>query len=89
MPLLPNALRGLTANRFDNETKVAEVACPVLVIHGERDRTISVAQGRAVFAAAREPKRLCLFAEGEHVLGEQTRWAHIEALSQFVTDLAS
>ena len=88
MPLLPRALHGLIANRFDNEAKIAAIACPVLVIHGERDRTISVAQGRAVFAAAREPKRLCLFAEGEHVLGEQTRWAHIEALGQFIAELA-
>lgn len=88
MPYLPRSLRALTGNRFDNASKVASIACPLLVIHGERDRTISVAQGRTVFAAAREPKRLCLFADGEHVLGPEAGWAHIEALSLFIAELA-
>ena len=33
---------------FDNLTTLARVACPVLFIHGDRDRTIPIAMGRAL-----------------------------------------
>jgi uncharacterized protein len=33
---------------FDNLTTIARVACPVLFVHGDRDRTIPIAMGRAL-----------------------------------------
>ena len=33
---------------FDNLNTIARVACPVLFIHGDRDRTIPIAMGRAL-----------------------------------------
>jgi hypothetical protein len=33
---------------FDNLHAIARVACPVLFIHGDRDRTIPLAMGRAL-----------------------------------------
>ena len=33
---------------FDNLNTIARVACPVLVIHGDRDRTIPIVMGRAL-----------------------------------------
>ena len=41
---------------------VGQLRVPLLVIHGDRDTVVPVAQGRALFAAAAEPKRLEIFA---------------------------
>lgn len=56
-------VRLLPWDLFDNLALVDEVDCPVLVIHSVDDRAIPVAHGRALFAAAREPKR-ALWLEG-------------------------
>jgi fermentation-respiration switch protein FrsA (DUF1100 family) len=50
-------------DRFHNLGKMNRVRCPVLVIHGDRDRTVPISHGRRLFAAAREPK-LALWLEG-------------------------
>lgn len=42
--------------KFDNLGKIANVNCPVLVIHGKQDATIPFHHGEALFAAAKEPK---------------------------------
>ncbi len=54
-PFLPVRL----LNRFGYQTAdyVSRIGCPVLVIHSRNDEIIPVAEGRAVYAAAREPKR--------------------------------
>lgn len=55
-PLLP-------LDRFPNLARVRALEIPVLVIHGTRDRVIPPSHGRALFAAAGEPKR-ALWVEG-------------------------
>ncbi|WP_420627175.1 alpha/beta hydrolase [Candidatus Leptofilum sp.] len=37
---------------------VPNLAMPLLIMHGEQDRIVPVAQGRTIFAAANEPKQL-------------------------------
>ncbi|MGA2133510.1 MAG: alpha/beta hydrolase [Bryobacteraceae bacterium] len=44
------------ANGFDTRRKVAAVHAPLLVIHGDRDRTVPYTMGRAVFEAGHQPK---------------------------------
>lgn len=48
-PLLP-------FDKFSNIDKLSKVSCPVLVMHGEADRTIPLAHGRALYDAAPQPK---------------------------------
>lgn len=57
-------------SRFEYATAeyVAEIPAPVLVIHSEDDEIIPFHHGRAVFEAAREPKRL-LVLRGDHNTG--------------------
>jgi fermentation-respiration switch protein FrsA (DUF1100 family) len=43
-------------DKFENIVKIADVKCPVLVIHGKNDRTIAFQHGEDLFAAAKEPK---------------------------------
>lgn len=53
-PWLP--VRVLARDRFDSLAKMARIAAPVLVIHGEADRIVPAAMGRAILEAARGPK---------------------------------
>lgn len=46
----------LFASGFNTRGKIAGVRAPVLIVHGDRDTTVPYAMGRAVFAAANEPK---------------------------------
>ena len=64
-PFLP--VRLLMRDRFDNLSKIAAVRAPVMVIHGEKDRTTPVDHGRAVHAAASEPKEARFYAEAAHL----------------------
>jgi abhydrolase domain-containing protein 17 len=47
----------LPFDRFNNLPKIKKVHCPVLIIHGTEDSVINIRHGRALFAAANEPKR--------------------------------
>lgn len=58
--------RLLPFDQFENERKLAAVACPVLVVHGEVDEVIPFSHGEALFAAAREPKRSLWLAGAAH-----------------------
>ncbi len=58
--------RWLLLDRYDSEAKIGAVAAPLLVLHGLRDAVVPAELGRALFAAAPEPKVERLFAEGGH-----------------------
>lgn len=58
--------RYLLADRFEAVRSVADIAAPLYVVHGERDRTVPVQYGRALFDAAREPKQALWLSDGEH-----------------------
>lgn len=64
-PVLP-ACRLMWDELWDSLTVIADVRAPVLVMHGEADGLIPAEQGAALFAAAREPKRLILYPNGRH-----------------------
>jgi abhydrolase domain-containing protein 17 len=59
LPLLP-------FDRFRNIAKLPAVGCPVLVIHGTRDRVIPFSHGPALLAAAPEPKLHLWVEEAGH-----------------------
>ncbi|KPK58032.1 MAG: hypothetical protein AMK73_09565 [Planctomycetes bacterium SM23_32] len=52
--------------RFDNRARVADLAVPLLVMHGDRDTLIPISQGRAVFEAAPEPKQFHVIRGAGH-----------------------
>jgi uncharacterized protein len=67
-PFLP--VWWLVRDRFDCVGKIARVGAPLFVVHGERDGTIPVKFGRALFAAAAGPKEAMWLPDAEHdVLG--------------------
>jgi fermentation-respiration switch protein FrsA (DUF1100 family) len=62
-PLLP--IRIIAKSRFASIEKVGQLRLPKLFLHARHDRTIPIAHGRKVFAAAAEPKEF-VELEGGH-----------------------
>lgn len=81
---LPGFYFDRMASRFDTEGKIGRARCPVLVAHGDRDRTISVDQGRAVYAAARPPKTLVIVPGAGHVLQVATHHDYAQQVVDFL-----
>jgi hypothetical protein len=85
MPWLPRFVRGLTRNKLDTVSKLPRVRCPVLVVHGDRDEIIPDAQGRRLFDAAPEPKRLLIIeGAGHNDLSIVGGGKYIDTLAEFV-----
>lgn len=63
-PLLPVGL--LLKDRYLSDAIIKNVHAPVLVIQGDRDEVTPVAMGKALFAAANEPKTLMIIAGAGH-----------------------
>jgi pimeloyl-ACP methyl ester carboxylesterase len=85
--LLPSSLAWVhyfTLNRFDSARKLASVHAAVLVTHGDPDPVIPTNQGRALYAAANEPKQLLIFSgSGHNVFGSGGN-AYLDVISEFV-----
>ncbi|HEX5709047.1 MAG TPA: alpha/beta hydrolase [Pyrinomonadaceae bacterium] len=87
LPFAPRWTHRLGRNRLDSARKLATVNCPVLIAHGERDETIPVEQGRALYAAAREPKRLRIVAgAGHNDLVATAGGEYLDELASFIRE---
>lgn len=70
----------LLSDQYRNREHIAKVTAPLLVLHGEQDEVIPVAMGRSIYAAANEPKKLELFAQGHHSdLFDHGAWQRVRA----------
>lgn len=67
-PFLPISL--LSRFHLNTRARLAQMKCPVLVIHGNQDEVIGFRHGKELFAAAREPKRWLEVDGGFHDLPE-------------------
>ncbi|MDA1129566.1 MAG: alpha/beta hydrolase [Chloroflexi bacterium] len=56
----------LVRNHYDNLCRIQMINVPVLVLHGDLDDTVPLSQGRKVYEAANEPKRLQVLAAASH-----------------------
>ncbi|HZS82226.1 MAG TPA: alpha/beta hydrolase [Stellaceae bacterium] len=83
-PWVPVGL--LLRDPFDSLHRIGAVRAPILVMLGERDRVVTPASSRALFAAAPEPKELwCAPAGGHNDLAE---FGAIDAAVAFIARLA-
>lgn len=64
-PIFPTCLL-LPYEHWDSAARIAGIGAPLLILHGEADRTIPPSQGKALFAAASEPKRLIVYPDAGH-----------------------
>lgn len=60
-------IRWILSEKFDSIDKIADVGVPVLIVHGGADQYLPSAFGRALYAAAVDPKRLLIVPGGGHV----------------------
>lgn len=81
VPLLP-------FDKFNSIRKIGRVSCPVLVIHGDSDRTIPLWHGQALFLAAPSPKKLLVVPGGDHnYVPEEYSGAYEKSLRGFAASL--
>lgn len=65
-PMFP--VKHILKDTYESKRRIAKLQAPLLVLHGEKDKTVPVEQGKAVFAAAGSAdKTLKLYPEGRHV----------------------
>ena len=87
LPFWP--LGSLLRTRYDNLAKVGRLKVPLLVLHGERDRTVPFAQGRRLFEAAPSPKHFFAIPGADHndtyLIGGEAYW---EAWRGFLEELS-
>lgn len=84
LPWLPRKLHFLGRNRFESARKLSEIHCPVLITHGDPDATIPTEQGRALFAAANEPKKLLIFPGAGHNVFGSLGDKYLDTISEFI-----
>jgi fermentation-respiration switch protein FrsA (DUF1100 family) len=86
-PFLP-PVGPLIRTRYETLAKVPQLALPLLVLHGERDKIVPFAQGRRVFEAAGGPKRFFAIPGAGHndtyLAGGEAYW---RALREFLDSL--
>ncbi len=82
-PFAPVGL--LMKDRYDSAAKIGDIACRILMIHGDADRIIPMIYGRALFEAARQPKEWLTVAGADH---NDLPWVggarYLDALEAFV-----
>jgi uncharacterized protein len=63
-PFIP--VRLFLTDRFASDQHIAHVRAPILIMHGDRDRTIPLALGERLFAVAPEPKQMRIIKGAGH-----------------------
>jgi fermentation-respiration switch protein FrsA (DUF1100 family) len=86
LPLLPRWLHFVAKNRFESARKLRSIHVPVLISHGDPDLTLHTDEGRALFAAANEPKKLLIFPGAGHNVFGSAGPAYLDQLEQFIRD---
>jgi uncharacterized protein len=59
-------IRLLMKDQFHSDTRIARVTAPVLIVHGDRDETVPIGYGEALFEMVRAPKQFVRVPGGGH-----------------------
>jgi len=89
LPWLPHFLHFLGKNRFESARKLASVRSPILIAHGDPDRTIPTGEARILYAAANEPKQLLIVPGAGHVVFGSAGEPYLNQVEQFMRDALS
>jgi len=84
-PWLP--VRLFLKYRYDSLSRIGRVKCPVLVLHSPQDDIIPYRLGRALFEAAREPKRFADLEGGHNDGGLMASAEGQKALLRFLDEV--
>jgi fermentation-respiration switch protein FrsA (DUF1100 family) len=86
-PWLP--VRWLARIKYDNLSRIAKIAVPVLIAHSRDDDIIPFSQGQALFAMAREPKQFLEMRGGHNDGFIYGREEWVAALGAFLEKAAN
>lgn len=77
-------VRWLLRDPFDSLARIGDLAAPLLVVHGSDDRLIPVGDGRRLYDAASEPKRMAVIEGGGHT--DLVELGAMDAVDSFLAD---
>ena len=86
LPWLPRPLHFLGKNRFESARKLTKVKSPILIAHGDPDRTIPTSEAQLLFASANEPKRLLIIPGAGHVLFGSAGEQYLNQVEEFMRE---
>jgi pimeloyl-ACP methyl ester carboxylesterase len=86
LPWLPQFLHFLGKNRFESARKLTSVKSPILIAHGDPDRTIPTAEARVLYASANEPKQLLIIPGAGHVVFGSAGEQYLNQVEQFIRE---
>jgi fermentation-respiration switch protein FrsA (DUF1100 family) len=70
---------------LDNATALGKLSCPVLIVHGEKDREVGVEHSRDLFACANKPKELTILPHTSHEeIAPEDFDLYMSSLEQFI-----
>ena len=85
-PYLP--IGWLIGNRYNSLARIPTIQRPLLILHGERDETVPLSQGRMLYEAANQPKHFKVLSQAGHDdtydSGGAVYW---NALQEFLAEL--
>jgi uncharacterized protein len=59
-------VRFLMKDQFRSDERIGKVTAAVLILHGQRDRTVPFAMGEQLFEMTKAPKHIVRFLDGDH-----------------------
>jgi fermentation-respiration switch protein FrsA (DUF1100 family) len=71
---------------IDVAAAARKIAAPTLVLHGDRDATVPVEEGRELYAALAGPKRLAILAGADHRLTGADLQKAVDEASEWLTE---
>jgi pimeloyl-ACP methyl ester carboxylesterase len=83
-PWLPGIVLDFLSSPFDTVGTIGRAKCPVLILHGADDRVVPLTEAKAVYNAARSPKRLLVIPNARHGFDGARRETFLEGLISFL-----
>ena len=83
---LPQKLHFLGKNGFESARKLASVRAPVLIVHGDPDPVVPTSEGRILFEAANQPKRLLIFPGAGHNVFGSVGDPYLNQVAEFIRE---
>ena len=77
-------VRWLLRDPFDSEARIGGLKAPLLVVHGSNDTLIPVADGRRLYDAAPDPKRMVVVDGGGHT--DLVESGALDSVDEFLAD---
>jgi uncharacterized protein len=86
LPWLPRFLHMLGRNRFESARKLRSVTSPILIAHGDPDRTIPTAEAQLLFESANEPKKMLIVPGAGHVVFGSAGEQYLNQVEEFIRE---